>query len=59
MAVRKQPRGSPTNRLLAAFPPREYRRLAPYLEPVSLEAGQVLYHPNEPITQVYFPLRLP
>src|SRR6266850_7304243 len=55
MAIRNQPRFSLTNRLLAALPPREYKRLAPHIELVSLDAKQVLYQPNGPVEQVYFP----
>lgn len=43
------------NRLLAALPRRDYRRLAQYLEPVSLTFGQVLYEPGGRIQHVYFP----
>jgi CRP-like cAMP-binding protein len=43
------------NHLLTALPPREYNRLAPHLELVSLDLKQVLYEPNKPIKQVYFP----
>jgi len=44
------PRGtllSDQNRLLAALPRQDYRRLAKYLEPVSLTFGQVLYGPGK------------
>jgi CRP-like cAMP-binding protein len=43
------------NRLLAALPRQDYRRLARYLEPVSLTFGQVLYEPADRIPYVYFP----
>jgi len=43
------------NRLLAALPSRDYRRLARHLEPVSLPLRQVLYEPGDPIRHVYFP----
>jgi CRP-like cAMP-binding protein len=43
------------NRLLAALPSQDYRRLARYLEPVSLAFGQVLYEPAGRIPHVYFP----
>lgn len=42
------------NRLLAALPTKEYERLLPYLENVSLPLKQVFYQPNEPIEYVYF-----
>lgn len=44
------------NRLLAALPRREYERLAPHMQGVSLEQGQFLYGPNEPIEYAYFSL---
>jgi CRP-like cAMP-binding protein len=44
-----------SNRILNALPPDEYERLSPHLEPVSLPLRQVLYHPDQPITHVYFP----
>jgi len=43
------------NRLLAALPPAVLDRLLPGLEPVSIPLGAVLYHPGQPIQQVYFP----
>lgn len=45
----------PTNRLLAALPPREYERLLPHLEPVSLAFQAALYQPGQLIEHVYFP----
>ena len=45
------------NRILNALSPAEYARLAPHLEPVSLSGGEVLYHPDEPVTYLYFPQR--
>jgi CRP-like cAMP-binding protein len=44
------------NQLLMALPPGEYQRLVPYLEPVSLALGQVIYEPKQLIKEVYFPL---
>jgi CRP-like cAMP-binding protein len=46
-----------TNRILNALPPEEYGRLSAYLEPVSLPLGEVLCHPDEPISHVYFPTK--
>jgi len=43
------------NRLLAALPRAEYRRLSDQLEPVALTFGQVLYEPGDRIRYVYFP----
>ncbi|MEC4983265.1 MAG: Crp/Fnr family transcriptional regulator [Oscillatoria sp. PMC 1068.18] len=45
----------PLNYLLGALPDSEYSRLLPHLEFVELSLGQVLYYPQEDITQVYFP----
>ena len=50
--------GKPTeahaNRLLGLLPRRDYQRLRPHLQPVSLEYRQSLYEVNEPIGCVYF-----
>jgi CRP-like cAMP-binding protein len=46
---------TPENRILAALPADEYDRLSPHLVPVELRLGQVLQHPREPLTRVYFP----
>jgi CRP-like cAMP-binding protein len=43
------------NRLLAALPRQDHRRLAQYLEPVPLAFGQVLYEPGSRMRHVYFP----
>ena len=43
------------NRLLAALPKNEYRRLAPLLKLVPLTFGEVLYEPGDVIKFVYFP----
>ena len=45
----------PENHLLAALPPREYRRLAAHLEAVPLHLEQVLAQPGQPISHIYFP----
>lgn len=44
------------NRLLAALPRKEYDRLRPDLDEVSLGLKDVLYEAEKPITHVYFPL---
>ena len=43
------------NRLLAALPNKEYQRLRPHLDEVTLAFGEVLYEPGEIIRRVYFP----
>jgi CRP-like cAMP-binding protein len=43
------------NHLLAALPENEYRRLAPDLEAVQLEQGQVLYESGGRLQHMYFP----
>lgn len=44
-----------TNRILNALPRADYDRLAPHLQPVQLSLGDILYHPDESLTYVYFP----
>jgi CRP-like cAMP-binding protein len=46
---------SPTNKLLAALPRREYQRLIPSLEEIPLVFEKVLYEPGDSILDVYFP----
>lgn len=53
----REAQSSDQNRLLAALPRQDYRRLAKYFEPVSLAFGQVLYEPGDRIAHVYFPYR--
>jgi CRP-like cAMP-binding protein len=45
----------PRNRILAALPSDEYKRLLPHLKPVTLEYKQVLYEPHKTIRYDYFP----
>ncbi|MDX6695340.1 MAG: hypothetical protein QOF02_2943 [Blastocatellia bacterium] len=42
------------NRILNELPPEEYESLSPYLQPVALQLGDVLYYPQDPTTHVYF-----
>ena len=50
--------GRPTaNRILKQIPPEEYDRLSPHLEHVTLSRGDILYHPQDPVSHVYFPNR--
>jgi CRP-like cAMP-binding protein len=43
------------NRLLRSLEPKGLQRLAPKLKPKTLQTKQVLYKPNEPIDEVFFP----
>jgi CRP-like cAMP-binding protein len=44
-----------SNRLLAALPRKDYRKLLPFLEPVELAFAEILYEPHARIQYVYFP----
>lgn len=55
MTKPKDPRAKIENRLLAALPTKEYKRLAVHLEQVSLPFAEVLYEPGDTIKYVYFP----
>src|ERR1700694_3498976 len=44
------------NRLLAALPGASRERLIAKTQRVSLSVKDILYHPGDPITAVYFPL---
>jgi CRP-like cAMP-binding protein len=46
---------APRNRILAALPKSDLARLASSLEPVTLEAKDILFDPDQPIKHVYFP----
>jgi CRP-like cAMP-binding protein len=48
-------RAAVENRMLAALPKKEYQRLLPELELVTLTFADVLYEPDQPIRHVYFP----
>ena len=52
---RRAAKGFLSNRLLAAIPTDEHRALAPFLEPVPLRLGEVLYEPGGRQAYVYFP----
>jgi len=53
--VRPPSEGRPRNRLLAALPADDFRRLLPHLTTVPLRAKQVLQQRDEAIRQVFFP----
>ena len=44
-----------SNRLLASLPKKNHKDLLPYLTPVALEFGDVLYAAGDQIRRVYFP----
>jgi CRP-like cAMP-binding protein len=46
--------GRPNNRLLAALPNEEYRRLQPHLTTVPIPVRQVLHKRDQPLDAVYF-----
>ena len=47
--------GNPqANRLLSLLPAKDYKRLRPHLEPISLEYRQSLYRAHKPVGFVYF-----
>ena len=46
---------NPKNLLLVHLPGEVYDRIEPDLKPVSLERGEVLHRPGEPIRDLYFP----
>lgn len=46
----------PDNLLLAALPKEERARVAEFLTLVELESGYVMIEPQEPITNIYFPI---
>jgi CRP-like cAMP-binding protein len=55
-AIRPPPEDRrPKNRLLAALPAADFRRLLPYLKTVPIRLKQVLHKNGEPIRVVYFP----
>jgi len=44
------------NRLLAALPNEEYKRICTHLEPVSLALGEIVYDSGAQMEHVYFPI---
>lgn len=44
------------NHLLALLPARHYRRLLPFLEPVTLSRGEMLFRQDEGSEHVFFPI---
>ena len=52
---RDEPPSPHQNHLLAALPPEDYARLLPYLEPVALRLGELVYGPDEQMAHALFP----
>ena len=44
------------NRLLASLPEEDYRRVSPYLRPVSLRSRQSLLRQGQPVQDIIFPV---
>ena len=55
MAVFKEPEAMIENRLLTKIPRKDYKRLAPDLEQITLSLSEVLYKPGDSFRHVYFP----
>jgi CRP-like cAMP-binding protein len=58
MAGKRRTPGEPgqiPNRLLAALPAEDYRRVLPLLKPAPLKLKRVLYKPGDVVDEVYFP----
>jgi CRP-like cAMP-binding protein len=55
MPVNTKPRAPAANRLLAALPKKEYQRLLPELEQVTMPFAEVLYEPGARVSYAYFP----
>ena len=49
------PMDQTSNQLLAALPSADFERLAPMLELVQVDVGDVLFEPRDPIRAIYFP----
>lgn len=55
MPLREKPRIPFENRILGALPRGECARLSPYLEPIRLPAGRLLYGAGDAVRHAYFP----
>ena len=55
MPEQKQARRATANHILNALSDEDYARLLPHFKPVELTLGQVIYQPDEPIKDIYFP----
>ena len=52
---RPPPQSNVLNRLLASLPPRDYERISPAIDIVSLELKTILHKPGDAIKYLYFP----
>lgn len=57
MSTHTEARPQTFNRILNALNRPEYDSLSPHLDHINLSTGEILYHPEQPITHVYFPNR--
>lgn len=57
MYTHTEARPQTANRILNALTRSEFESLTPYLDPINLSSGEVLYRPEQPVTHVYFPNR--
>jgi CRP-like cAMP-binding protein len=57
LSQNNQPQHTIQNRILASLPAEEYERVAPHLEDVRIQLGDVISRPDEKIEYVYFPKR--
>src|ERR1051325_8896877 len=55
MSVNTKPHVQAAHRRLAALPKKEYQRLLPELEQVTMHFAEVVYEPGARIRHVYFP----
>jgi CRP-like cAMP-binding protein len=55
MPAATNPQQPPGNQILAALPRKDFDRLRPQLEPVTLGLKELIYEPNTPIPYIYFP----
>ncbi|HEX8459456.1 MAG TPA: Crp/Fnr family transcriptional regulator [Pyrinomonadaceae bacterium] len=57
MSQNDYPQQTIQNHILVSLPAEEYERLAPHLEDVRIQLGEIISHPDEKIEYVYFPKR--
>ena len=55
-STRARPKGARSNHILSLISEDVYARLGPYLEPVHLEAGQIIYRSGQKRDYAYFPI---